>query len=94
MRGPRHTVLRKLPQPTPRRSQQTPKSHSQSHLQGQVHLCKRARSVGDEQLLGGGAAVREREFEVLGDQLLDVWSLDVVGVGDFDNLEDLFWQFR
>jgi hypothetical protein len=34
--------------------------------------------------------VRKREFEVLGKQLLDVWALDVVGLLELDNLEDLF----
>jgi hypothetical protein len=34
--------------------------------------------------------VRKREFEVLGEELLDVWALDVVGLFEFNNLEDLF----
>jgi hypothetical protein len=34
--------------------------------------------------------VRKREFEVLGEELLDVWALDVVGLLEFNNLEDLF----
>ena len=34
--------------------------------------------------------MRKREFEVLGDELLDVWSSDLFGGFDFDNLEDLF----
>jgi len=33
--------------------------------------------------------VRKREFEVLGDQLLDVRSLDVVLVGDFNDFENV-----
>jgi hypothetical protein len=33
--------------------------------------------------------VRKREFEVLGEELLDVWALDVVGLLELDNLEDL-----
>ncbi len=33
--------------------------------------------------------MRKREFEVLGDQLLDVRSLDVVLVGDFNDFENL-----
>ncbi len=31
----------------------------------------------------------QREFEVLGDELFDVWSSDVVGLCDFDDFEDL-----
>ena len=31
----------------------------------------------------------EREFEVLGDQLLDIWSLDIIGACELDNLQDL-----
>jgi hypothetical protein len=62
----------------------TPKTISIS-----THLSKCVWSVRDEQLLGAGAAVRKREFEVLGDQLLDVGTLDIVGVGDFDDFEDL-----
>jgi hypothetical protein len=34
--------------------------------------------------------VRERELEVLGKELLDVWALDVLGLLEFDDLEDLF----
>jgi hypothetical protein len=34
--------------------------------------------------------VRKREFEVLGEELLDIGSLDVVGLLEFNNLEDLF----
>jgi hypothetical protein len=33
--------------------------------------------------------MRKREFEVLGEELLDVWSLDVVGLLEFNNLENL-----
>jgi len=33
--------------------------------------------------------MREREFEVLGDQLLDVWPSDVVRVGDFHHFENM-----
>lgn len=31
----------------------------------------------------------EREFEILGKELLDVGALDVVGLFDFDNFENL-----
>jgi hypothetical protein len=34
--------------------------------------------------------VRKREFETLGEELLDVWALNVVGLLEFDDLEDLF----
>jgi hypothetical protein len=37
-----------------------------------------------------GNAVGKREFEVLGKELLDVWALDVVGLLELDDLEDLF----
>lgn len=33
--------------------------------------------------------VRERELEVLGEELLEVRAADEVGVGDLSNLEDL-----
>ena len=34
--------------------------------------------------------VRQRKFEVLGDELLDVRTLNEVGVGDFNDFEDLW----
>jgi hypothetical protein len=34
--------------------------------------------------------VRKREFEALGEELLDVRALDVVRLLEFDDLEDLF----
>jgi hypothetical protein len=52
-------------------------------------LCESAGSVGGEQLLALGGAVRQREFEVLGDELLDVWAADGASIGDFDDLENL-----
>ena len=33
--------------------------------------------------------MRKREFEILFEELLDVWALDVFGLLDFDDLEDL-----
>lgn len=36
-----------------------------------------------------GNTVRKREFEVLGEKLLDVWALDVVGLLKLDDLENL-----
>jgi len=34
--------------------------------------------------------VGQREREVLGDELLDVGALDIIGLLDLDNAEDLF----
>jgi hypothetical protein len=34
--------------------------------------------------------VRKREFELLGEELLDVWALNVIILVEFDNLQDLF----
>ena len=31
----------------------------------------------------------QRELELLGEELLDVWSADVVGLGDLNDLQDL-----
>ena len=36
--------------------------------------------------------MRKREFEVLFEELLDVWALDVFGLLDLNNLEDLFGE--
>ncbi len=33
--------------------------------------------------------MRKREFEVLCEELLDVGALDVIGLLEFDNLQDL-----
>jgi hypothetical protein len=33
--------------------------------------------------------VRKREFEVLGKELLDVWTLDIIVLLELDDLEDL-----
>ena len=33
--------------------------------------------------------MRKRELEVLGEELLDVWALDVVGLLELNNLENL-----
>lgn len=38
-----------------------------------------------------GDTVGEREGEFLGDELLDVGALDVLGLLKLDNLEDLWW---
>lgn len=34
-------------------------------------------------------AVGQRELEVLGEELLDVWSAEVIGLLNLNNLEDL-----
>lgn len=34
--------------------------------------------------------MRKRELEVLGEELLDVWALNVIGLLELDDLEDLF----
>jgi hypothetical protein len=42
--------------------------------------------------LGAGClrnAMRERESEVLGEELLDIGALDIVGLLELDDLEDL-----
>lgn len=33
--------------------------------------------------------MRKRELEVLGEELLDVWAADVIGLFNLDDLEDL-----
>jgi hypothetical protein len=52
-------------------------------------LCECGRSLRDKDLLRLAGTMGKREFQVAGDQLLDVWSLDVFRVGDLDNLENL-----
>ena len=34
-------------------------------------------------------AVGQRELEVLGEELLDVWSAEIIGLLDLNDLEDL-----
>jgi len=34
--------------------------------------------------------MRKGEFEIFGEELLDVWALDVVGLLELNNFEDLF----
>ena len=36
-----------------------------------------------------GDAVRKRKFEILGEELLDVWALDIVSLFELNDLEDL-----
>jgi len=64
-------------------------SHADSHRTASIHLCERRGSLGGVEFLRLGGAVREREFEVFGDQLLDVWSLDVFWVLELNDLEDV-----
>lgn len=46
---------------------------------------------GKDFLAGGlGNAVRERESEVLGEELLNVWSLDISSLLDLLDFEDLY----
>lgn len=54
-------------------------------------LSKGRGSVGAEDLLGVllGDAVGEGELEVLGEELADVGTLDVLGLLELDNAEDL-----
>jgi hypothetical protein len=64
-------------------SQSLPKTRkTTSHLEG-------AWSLGREDLLAGGDAVRKRERELLGEELLDVGAADVRGLLDLNDLEDL-----
>lgn len=37
--------------------------------------------------------MRKWEFELRGEELLDVWALDVVGLLEGGNLEDLYHRF-
>jgi hypothetical protein len=54
-------------------------------------LCESGRSVGAEDLLRAdlGQTVGERERQVLGGELLDVGTLDVLSLLELDNSEDL-----
>ena len=49
-------------------------------------------SVRREEFLatGLGNAMGEREFEILLEELLDVWTPNVVGLLNFDNFENLY----
>lgn len=48
---------------------------------------------GEYSLAGSlGHTVRKREFEILGEQLFDVGALDIIGLLELDNLEDLWCQ--
>lgn len=55
------------------------------------NLCEGRRAGGAEDLLVAdtGDTVGKGESEILGDELLDVGALDVLGLLDLDNAEDL-----
>ena len=56
-----------------------------------IRLVESVWSGGGKDLLAalGWCAVRKRELQVLGGELLDVWAADVVDLLDLDDLEDL-----
>ena len=62
-----------------------------SNTKRSATLRERGRSGGAEDLLVAdpGRAVRQREGEVLAQQLLDVGAPDIIGLLDLDNAEDL-----
>ena len=48
---------------------------------------------GEQSFAGGfGHAVRKRKFEVLGEQLFDVWALYIIRLLNLDDFEDLWSQ--
>ncbi len=55
------------------------------------NLSKRRRPLCNEQLLANalGNAVRKRKFEILGQKLSDVWSLDIRCLLDLNDFQDL-----
>lgn len=58
-------------------------------------LSKRRRPMSSEQFgpsVGFGDTMREREFQVFRKQLLDVGTLDIVGLLDLNDFEDLYRQ--
>ena len=58
----------------------------------EIHASIESRGpVCGEDLLAGAPtnAVRERKFQVLGEELLDVWAADVIGLLNLNDLEDL-----
>ena len=63
-------------------SRDQPTSSDRRRLEG-------AGTRGDEGRARLGDAVGERELEVLGDELADVGALDVLGLLELDNAEDL-----
>lgn len=59
-------------------------------------LCESGGSVRGEELLRGsfGDTMGKRKFEVLGEELFDVWALNIGGLLDFDDFEDLQKSIR
>lgn len=74
-------------EPKPVHTSNTPRIHPMQCS----NLIESRRSLGSEDVLVGlrWVAVREREFEVLGEELADVWAADVVELLNFNDLEDL-----
>ena len=60
-------------------------------LQSTTNLIESCRPLRSKDLLHRAwrIAMREREFEVLGDELLDIRTTDVLCLFDLDNAEDL-----
>lgn len=55
------------------------------------HLSKgRGARVGKQLLAGVGSTVGQGELDVLAEELLDVGATDAVGIGDLNDLEDLW----
>ena len=69
-----------------------PKPNNLSPNQPQpTHSVESRWSASGKDLLASslGHAVRKGEFEVLGEELLDVWALDIIGLLELDDREDL-----
>lgn len=58
-----------------------------------IPLSESRRTLGTEQLLGAVLrdTVREGELEVLGEKLLDVGPLDILGLLELNDAENLRW---
>ena len=56
-----------------------------------IRLVESRWTLGGEDLLAGGLgdAMWEWELEVLGEELLDVWALDIISLLELNDLEDL-----
>lgn len=61
-----------------------------------IRLVKGGWTLGGEDSGSGslGDAVWKWELEVLGKELLDVWALDVIGLLELNNLEDLLYMLE
>lgn len=72
-----------------------PSPHKKTQpTQKREHLVKGAGPLGDKHLLCRALrhAVRQRELQVLRDELLDVGAADIGGLLELDDLKDLFGQ--